>query len=65
MTMNEANWDRIARVVIGIILFTVGLTGVVSGAWMWVVYALGLVMFATAAIGVCPLYLLFKFSTRK
>jgi len=63
--MNEANWDRIARVVIGIILFTVGLTGVVSGAWMWVVYALGLVMFATAAIGVCPLYLLFKFSTRK
>jgi hypothetical protein len=65
MKLNVANWDRVARVVIGIILFALGLTGVVSGVLMWVVYVLGLVMFATAAMGFCPLYLPFNFSTRK
>jgi hypothetical protein len=32
---------------------------------MWVVYVLGVVMFATAAMGFCPLYLPFNFSTKK
>jgi hypothetical protein len=65
MKMNLASWDRIARVVIGIILFVLGLTNVVTGPLMWVVYALGVVMFATAAVGVCPLYMPFNFSTKK
>jgi len=65
MKLNVGSWDRIARVVLGMILFVLGLTGVVSGALMWIVYALGVVMFATAAMGFCPLYLPFNFSTKK
>lgn len=65
MKLNVANWDRIARVVIGIIFFVLGLTGVVSGALMWVFYVLGVVMFATAAMGFCPIYMAINFSTKK
>jgi len=65
MKLNLGNTDRIVRVVIGIIFFALGLTGAVSGIWMWVVYVLGLVMFATAAMAFCPLYLPFNFSTKK
>jgi hypothetical protein len=65
MKMNVANWDRVARVVIGIIFFVLGLTGVASGVWMWVAYLLGVVMFATAAMAVCPIYSAINFSTRK
>ncbi|MCX6065308.1 MAG: DUF2892 domain-containing protein [Chloroflexi bacterium] len=65
MKLNEASWDRVARVVLGIVLFVLGLTGVASGVWMWVVYVLGVVMFATAAIGFCPIYAMLGIGTKK
>ena len=63
--VNEANWDRIARVVLGIILLFLGLTGVATGVLGVVFDILGVILLVTGLVGVCPLYMLFKFSTKK
>lgn len=64
MTKNMGGIDRIARVVIGIVLlaaafmFLSGVVAIIAGV-------LGVVMLATSAIGWCPLYLPFNLSTRR
>jgi hypothetical protein len=63
--VNEANWDRIARVVVGIILLYLALAGVVAGVVGVILGILGAVLLVTGAVGFCPLYTLFKFSTKK
>ena len=63
--LNEANWDRIVRVVLGVVLLYLALGGVVTGAPGIVVAILGVVALATGAVGFCPLYTVFKFSTKK
>lgn len=62
---NVASWDRIVRVVLGILLLVLGLGGVVTGALGVVVDVLGFVFLATGLVGWCPLYALFKLSTKK
>jgi hypothetical protein len=62
---NEANWDRIARTVLGIFLLMLGLGGVVSGGFGIVLDILGVILLVTGLVGVCPLYMLTKFSTKK
>ena len=51
MQQNEGNWDRIARVAVGLVLIGLAATGQV-GIWGWI----GVVPLATGAIGWCPLY---------
>jgi len=63
--VNEANWDRIARVVIGIILLILGLAGTVTGILGVVFDILGVILLVTGLVGICPLYMLIKFSTKK
>jgi hypothetical protein len=63
--MNEASWDRIARVVLGIVLLVLGWAGVVTGGWGIFLKIIGFVPLLTGLIGWCPLYSLFKFSTKK
>jgi hypothetical protein len=63
--MNEANWDRIARVVLGIVLLVLGWAGVFTGGWGIFLKVIGFVPLLTGLIGWCPLYSLFKFSTKK
>ena len=63
--VNEAKWDRIARVVLGILLLYVGFGGVASGALGIVLGVLGAIALLTGLVGFCPLYALFKFSTQK
>jgi hypothetical protein len=58
--VNLATWDRIARVVLGLALLSLVFGGPQT-SWGW----LGLVLIATAAVGVCPLYLPFGINTRK
>ncbi|HET7143792.1 MAG TPA: DUF2892 domain-containing protein [Anaerolineales bacterium] len=65
MKLNESNTDRIIRAVAGIVLLYLGFGGVMSGSFAIIVDVLGVVMLLTAAIGYCPLYSLFKFSTLK
>ena len=63
--VNEAGWDRIARIVLGLALLGLGLTGVIPGVLGIVAGIAGLVFVATGLIGWCPLYAPFGFSTKK
>jgi hypothetical protein len=58
MKTNVGGIDRVLRIVIGLALIALTLTGTI-GAWGWV----GLVPLATAAMGFCPLYTLLGFSS--
>mgnify|MGYP001604578587 CR=1 FL=1 len=51
MKNNVGGIDRILRIVVGLALVALTLTGSI-GVWGW----LGLVLVGTAAIGFCPLY---------
>lgn len=64
-TANEAVWDRVVRLVLGLILLYVGWGGVVAGAGGIVLGIFGVVFLLTGLTGFCPLYTLFKFSTKK
>jgi hypothetical protein len=66
-TRNEVrkrcNWDRIARVVLGVVLLGLGWTGTVDGTLGTVFKFLGLVPLATGLLGWCPIYAIFQFRT--
>lgn len=51
MKKNMASWDRAARVVIGLVLIALTLTGNI-GLWGWI----GVVPLLTGLVGNCPLY---------
>lgn len=65
MKQNEANWDRIARVALAIILFALYFGNVITGTLGIILLVLGVVLAVTGAVGFCPLYVLLKFSTKK
>ncbi len=58
MTPNVGGIDRILRIVVGLVLLGLAVTGTV-GWWGW----LGIVPLATGALGWCPPYALFGFNT--
>lgn len=58
MKSNVGGIDRILRIVIGLVLIGLTLTGNI-GVWGW----LGVVPLATGAIGWCPPYAIFGFNT--
>jgi hypothetical protein len=62
--VNEAGWDRIARIVLGIVMLALGWGGIVTGVWGTVLQWLGFVPLLTGLIGWCPLYSLFHFGTK-
>lgn len=64
MSMNEASWDRIARVVGGALLLILAFTAF-GGAWAVVAGVLGGVFLVTGLVGWCPLYSVFRVSTRQ
>lgn len=60
MKVNMASWDRIIRVVVGLVLIALSLSGTI-GLWGWI----GIVPVVTGLIGMCPLYSLIGISTCK
>ena len=54
--VNEAGWDRIVRVVLGIALLYLGWAGVVTGGWGVFLKVIGFVPLLTGLTGFCPLY---------
>ncbi|MEZ4425794.1 MAG: DUF2892 domain-containing protein [Gemmatimonadota bacterium] len=63
--INEAGWDRAARVIVGLALLGLGWGGVVTGTLGTVFKFLGFVPLLTGLIGWCPAYSLFGFRTNK
>jgi hypothetical protein len=63
MKANEASWDRIVRVVLGVALVGVGLLAV-GGGWGWVLAAVGLIPLVTGLVGWCPIYSLIGKGTK-
>ena len=58
MTANVGGFDRILRIVAGLVLIALALTGTI-GAWGWI----GLVPLATGLFRVCPAYNLLGMNT--
>ena len=58
MKANVGGFDRIARIVLGLVLIALALTGTI-GAWGWI----GLVPLATGLTRFCPLYPLLGMNT--
>ena len=58
MKTNVGGLDRIARIVVGVVLLGLAAIGTV-GVWGW----LGIVPLATGALGWCPAYKLLGLST--
>jgi hypothetical protein len=61
-TTNEGTIDRGVRLATGLILLALVFTALAS-IWQIVAALVGLILFATGAIGFCPLYVLFGIST--
>lgn len=61
--VNEATWDRVLRVVLGVVLLYLGWSGIVGGALGSVLKFVGFVPILTGLIGWCPLYSLLKIRT--
>lgn len=64
MFKNMGTYDRIARVAVGLIFGGLCVGGVVEGTIAIVLAVVGVVMIGTSAVGFCPAYLPFKFSTK-
>ena len=58
MSLNVGSWDRVLRVVVGLVLIALAATGTV-GWWGW----LGVVPLATGLFGFCPAYTLLGIKT--
>lgn len=63
--INEAPWDRIVRVILGIGLLALAWAGVVTGGWGIALLVVGAIALLTGLVGFCPLYALLKFRTNK
>lgn len=64
-TGNEAGWERVLRVVLGVTLLWLGWGGIVTGTLGLVFKVLGFVPLATGLVGWCALYRLLGFSTKR
>jgi hypothetical protein len=60
---NQAGWDRALRVVIGVVLLSLGWSGVVGGTLGWIFKIAGFLPLVTGIVGWCAIYELFGFST--
>ncbi len=58
MDRNVGSWDRVLRVVVGVALIALTLTGTI-GVWGWI----GLVPLVTGLMGRCPMYKLLGLNT--
>lgn len=63
--VNEAGWDRILRVIVGVVLLVLGWGEVVTGGLGLFFKIVGFIPLITGLVGFCPLYTLIKFRTNK
>lgn len=65
MTKNVGTTDRIIRFIIAVAIAILYFGGVITGIQAIVLGVLAVVFLATSALGFCPLYTPFNFSTIK
>ena len=65
MNKNMGNTDRVIRAIAAVILAVLYFTGMVTGTLGIVLLVIAGILLATSVVGLCPLYMPFKFSTRK
>jgi hypothetical protein len=65
MKVNEATWDRIARIALGVVVLYLGWANVVTGGWGLALKIVGFLPLLTGLVGWCPAYALLKVSTKK
>jgi hypothetical protein len=61
---NEGTIDRVMRIVLGIALSAIALSGAVATPWLYIVWLVAVVALVTGVIGFCALYTLFGVSTK-
>ena len=61
---NESTIDRVIRIVVGIALVAMAATGIVAAPWVYLAWIVGAIALVTGVVGFCPLYAIFRFSTR-
>jgi Inner membrane protein YgaP-like, transmembrane domain len=65
LQFNESPIDRAIRVVLGLALALVAAVSSLSAPLLYVVWAVAAIAIVTAIVGVCPLYAILGFSTRR
>ncbi len=65
MIKNMGKVDKVIRLVLALVVGVLIITGNLVGTAAVILGILALVFLATSAIGTCPLYIPFKFSTKK
>ncbi|MCA9953964.1 MAG: DUF2892 domain-containing protein [Ardenticatenaceae bacterium] len=65
MKSNMGSTDRIIRVVLAVVVAILYFTNLISGTAAIILGILAIVFLLTSAVGFCPLYAPFKFSTKK
>ena len=63
--VNQAGWDRIVRVILGLVLLILAFSNIVSGGLGVLFIIVGILALVTGIIGICPAYMLLKFRTKK
>ena len=61
---NESTIDRVIRVIAGLVLVALAVAGLVAAPWTYALWAVAAILLITGAVGFCPLYAIFRFSTR-
>lgn len=69
MKLNVGTPDRIARLIIGVLLlvapFVTGWALFTNPLWTWIIVIVGLVLAVTGLVRFCPAYALFNLSTSR
>lgn len=57
MKKNVGSVDKIIRFIAALTIVVLILADVLTGAWVWILGAVAVVLVATSLVSVCPLYL--------
>lgn len=65
MKINMGRWDRIIRMLIALLIVILLLVDVLNGTLAVILGIVAIIFLVTSVFGFCPLYVPFKFSTKK
>jgi hypothetical protein len=65
MKKNIGSPDKVVRILFAVVVLGLYLANVISGTLALVLGIVGIVLFMTALVGTCPIYLALKLTTKK